>query len=139
MHYKATIIGRLGRDPELKTIPSGATVCNAAVAVTETWKDKNGERQEKTIWIDVEAWGKTGENFAKYHEKGDLVYLEGQPGARAYTKDGEAVPVATFRMLGFEFVKAKSSANPKPSTAPGPHASKPEPSVAGDGDDDLPF
>lgn len=134
--YKATLIGRLGRDPELKTLSSGATVCNLAVAETETWKDKNGERQERTTWIDCEAWGKTGEILNQYLSKGDRVYFEGRPGARAYVKDGEAKEVHTFRVERFEFINDKKDSGPsQPARNTQPAAA----TTTNGNDEDLPF
>jgi len=86
---KVILIGNLGADPELKFTPSGQSVCNLRLATTEKWKNKDGEKQEKTEWHRVTVWGKQAENCAKYLEKGRPVYVEGQLQTRSYDKDGQ--------------------------------------------------
>src|SRR5437762_3177861 len=86
---KVIIIGNLGADPELKATPSGTSVCNMRIATTETWKDKGGQKQEKTEWHRVTVWGVMGENCAKYLAKGRSVYVEGRLETRSYEKDGQ--------------------------------------------------
>jgi single-strand DNA-binding protein len=86
---KAMLIGNLGADPELKYMPSAKAVCNLRIATTETWKDKSGQKQEKTEWHRVTAWGTTAENCAKYLSKGKPVYIEGRIETRQYEKNGE--------------------------------------------------
>ena len=87
---KVQIIGRLGQDPETKTLDSGATVCNFSVAVNETWKDKQGEKQERTEWCRVQTWNKLAELCAKYLSKGREAYVEGKLRTRSWeTQSGE--------------------------------------------------
>ena len=69
---KAILIGRLGKDPELKYTPGGKAVCNFSLATSEKWKDQSGEVQEKTEWHRCLAWGKIAENAAKWLSKGKL-------------------------------------------------------------------
>lgn len=75
---KAIIIGNLGADPELRETGGGAPVCNFRVATNETWTDKSGERQERTEWHPVVAWGKLAELCAQYLKKGRSAYVEGK-------------------------------------------------------------
>ena len=75
---KAILIGNLGRDPELRYTQSGQAVVNFSIATSENWTDKNGERQERTEWHRIVAWGKTGELCAQYLSKGRTVYIEGR-------------------------------------------------------------
>jgi len=76
---KVTLIGNLGRDPDVRTTNSGDKVCNLSLATAESWKDKNsGERKEKTEWHRVVLFGKLAEIAEKYLAKGSKVYLEGQ-------------------------------------------------------------
>ncbi|MFP6623974.1 MAG: single-stranded DNA-binding protein [Myxococcota bacterium] len=75
---KAILIGNLGRDPELRYTQSGQAVVNFSIATSENWTDKGGERQERTEWHRVVAWGKTGELCAQYLSKGRTVYVEGR-------------------------------------------------------------
>ena len=75
---KAILIGNLGRDPELKYTQSGQAVVNFSIATSENWTDKSGEKQERTEWHRIVAWGKTGELCAQYLSKGRTVYVEGR-------------------------------------------------------------
>lgn len=76
---QVNLIGNLGRDPEIKTLPGGDTVCNFSIACSETWKDKNtGERKESTEWVNVVIFGKLAEIAGQYLQKGSQVYLRGK-------------------------------------------------------------
>jgi single-strand DNA-binding protein len=76
---KATIIGNLGRDPELRSTQDSTQVANISVATSEAWTDKQtGERRERTEWHRVTAWGKLAEIVGQYLHKGSKVYLEGK-------------------------------------------------------------
>lgn len=86
---KAQIIGNLGRDPEVAYLPSGEAVAKLAVATTEGWKDKSGERKEETTWHRVTFFGRLAEVCSEYLSKGSAVYVEGKIKTRKYTdKDG---------------------------------------------------
>jgi single-strand DNA-binding protein len=87
---KVILIGNLGRDPEVRYMPSGDAVANISIATTETWKDKNGEKQEKTEWHRVAMFGKTAEIAGEYLKKGSQVYIEGRLETRKWTdKEGQ--------------------------------------------------
>jgi len=86
---KVILVGNLGADPELKYTPSSRPVCNLRIATTEVFKDKGGQRQEKTEWHRITVWGDTAENAAKYLSKGRSVYIEGKLQTRSYDKDGQ--------------------------------------------------
>ena len=87
---KAIIIGRLGKDPEVRFMPNGDAVANFTFATSETWKDKtSGEKKEKTEWHRIVAFGKLAENCGKYLTKGSQIFLEGRLQTRKWTdKDG---------------------------------------------------
>src|SRR6266545_3221827 len=86
---KVIIIGNLGRDPETRYMPEGAAITNISVATTEVWKDKNGEKQEKTEWHRVAFFGKLAEIAGEYLKKGSQVYVEGRLQTRKWQdKDG---------------------------------------------------
>ena len=90
MVNKATIIGYLGKDPELRHTQSGNSVCNFSVATTEKWRGQDGNMQEQTTWHNIVVWGKTAENCERYLAKGRLVYVEGRIQNRSYeNKQGE--------------------------------------------------
>lgn len=75
---RAQIIGNLTRDPELRTIPSGQSVCGFAVATNRRWKDKDGNTKEDTQYHEVSVWGKLGELASQMLSKGKKVYIEGR-------------------------------------------------------------
>lgn len=78
MHNKITLIGRLGKDPELKQFEDGNKVCSFSIATHENYKDKNGEWQQKTEWHRVVCWGKTAGIVADNYVKGDTMLVEGK-------------------------------------------------------------
>lgn len=87
---KAIIIGNLGKDPEMRYMPSGDAICNFSLATTDSWKDKNGEKQEKTEWHRIAMFGKLAEIAGEYLKKGSQVYVEGRIQTRKWTnKDGQ--------------------------------------------------
>ena len=89
MLNKVILIGRLGRDPEVRYMPNGEAVCNFSVATSESWKDSNGQKQERSEWHNVTMYRKLAEIAGKYLTKGSQVYLEGKIQSRKYQgKDG---------------------------------------------------
>src|SRR5208282_40365 len=103
---KVILVGRLGRDPDVRFTPSGQSVANFSVATDETFKDRAGERQKHTEWHRIVLWGKLAEIAQKYLNKGSLVYLEGRIRAREYTDRDQNKRTSfdiicnTLRMLG---------------------------------------
>jgi single-strand DNA-binding protein len=86
---KVILVGHLGADPDLRYTASGGAVCELRLATSESWKDKGGEKQERTEWHRIIVWGKTGEACAKYLAKGRMAYVEGRIQSRSYDdKDG---------------------------------------------------
>jgi single-strand DNA-binding protein len=86
---KAIIIGNLGRDPEVRYLPSGQSVANFSVATSESFNDKSGNRQERTDWHNIVVYGKQAELCGQYLKKGRQVYVEGRISYREYeAKDG---------------------------------------------------
>ena len=86
---KVILVGHLGADPDMRYTPSGNGVCELRVATSESWNDKNGQRQERTEWHRVVVWGKRAEVCSKYLAKGRQVYVEGRIQTRSYDdKDG---------------------------------------------------
>lgn len=89
MLNKATLIGNVGSDPEVKTMPSGDKVANLSLATSERWKDKStGERKEKTEWHRVVVFGKLADVVESYVKKGSKLYIEGKIQTRKWEKDG---------------------------------------------------
>lgn len=86
---KVILIGNLGRDPEVRYLPSGDAVANLNIATTEKWKDKGGQMQEQTEWHRVAFFGRQAEICGEYLRKGSSVYIEGRLQTRKYTdKEG---------------------------------------------------
>ena len=75
---RVQLIGRLGKDPETRALPSGKKVCAFSLAVDSRWKNGNGEIKEATEWFPIETWGRLGEVCNQYLSKGRLVYVEGR-------------------------------------------------------------
>lgn len=74
---RVILIGRLGKDPEVRSTPSGTSVAKFTLATDERYTDRNGDKQERTEWHNVVAWGKLGEICGQYLKKGKLVYIDG--------------------------------------------------------------
>ena len=77
MINKVILVGRLGKDPEIRSTPGGTSVAKFTIATDERYTDKSGEKQERTEWHNITAWGKLGEICGQYLKKGKLVYIEG--------------------------------------------------------------
>lgn len=103
---KVMLIGNLGKDPEMRYLPNGDAVTNITMATTETWKDKNGAKQEKTDWHRVTFYRKLAEIAGEYLTKGRSVYVEGRMETRKWTdKEGverytTEVIASDMRMMG---------------------------------------
>lgn len=87
---KVMLIGRLGKDPEVRYTSDGTTVANFTMATSEEWKDKNtGEKQERTEWHKIVAWRRLGEICGEYLRKGSQIYIEGKLQTRSWEdRDG---------------------------------------------------
>ena len=103
---KVILVGRLGRDPETRYTGGGQAVANFTMATDESYKDKNGERQKRTEWHRITAWGKLAEICQQYLKKGTMVYIEGRIQSREWQdKEGQKrtsfeIVASNFRMLG---------------------------------------
>jgi len=87
---KVILVGNLGVDPEVRFTPSGQAVANFRIATSESWKDKDGQKQERTEWHRIVVWGKLGELCGEYLKKGRQVYLEGRLQTREWNdKEGK--------------------------------------------------
>ena len=86
---KVILVGRLGKDPEVRHLESGASVANFPIATSEVYKDRNtGERKEQTEWHNIVLWRGLADVAEKYLNKGDMVYIEGKLRTRSWEKDG---------------------------------------------------
>jgi single-strand DNA-binding protein len=131
------LVGRLGKDPELKYTNSNKAVCKLSVATSLIYKDASGQRHEDTEWHMVEAWDAAAENCAKYLAKGRLVAVQGRIKTESYDKGGVKVYATKIVANTVSFLdsdggaKAQRPAGPKPQGGPAP-------APAG-ADDDMPF
>ncbi len=104
MYQRITIIGNLGRDPEMRYLPSGQAVTNISVATNRRYTDSNGQRVDETAWFRVSVWGNQAENVNQYLQKGSKVLVEGRlrpdpetGGPRVYTR-GDGSSGASFEI-----------------------------------------
>jgi single-strand DNA-binding protein len=87
---KVILVGRLGKDPEIRFTQGGKAVANFSIATDESYKNSDGEKVKKTEWMNIVVWGNSVEAFVQpYLHKGDLVYIEGKLQTRSWEKDGE--------------------------------------------------
>ena len=155
---KVILVGRLGKDPETRYMTSGEAVTNATLATSENWKDKSGEKQEKTEWHNLVFYRKLAEIAGEYLKKGSLIYVEGKLQTRKWqTKEGQdryTTEIVVSEMLGSKSDGGDQGhqndgdqgqqAAPARSSAPAKSASLPAASsgsggFAGSFDDDIPF
>ncbi len=155
MINKVTLVGNLGRDPELRRLESGAAVAQFSIATTENYKDRNGEWQSSTEWHDIVLWRNLAERAESQLKKGMLIYLEGKLSTRKWEdKDGNPrktteVVGSYLRILnrreeqaggGYQPSPQSSAAQPNPSTSPtGGSQESAAPTKSEAGNDDLPF
>jgi single-strand DNA-binding protein len=147
---KVILIGNLGRDPEVRYMPSGDAVATLNLATTEKWKDKSGEAQEQTEWHRISFFGRQAEICGEYLRKGSSIYVEGRLQTRKWT-DKEGVERYTTEIRGdrMQMLGGRSGATGFDNTAREPEvaiapsaAGKPAPKKSGgfdDLDDDIPF
>jgi single-strand DNA-binding protein len=155
---KVILIGRLGKDPETRYMTNGEAVTNATLATSENWKDKSGEKQEKTEWHNLVFYRRLAEIAGEYLKKGSQIYVEGKLQTRKWqTKEGQdryttEIIVNEMTMLGgkssgsgsFEVVEnERSESRPsKPAASSGSAPAKAAPAAKGsfdNFDDDIPF
>ena len=98
MYQSVTVIGHLGRDPEMRYTSSGVAVTNFSVATSRKWTDAAGTQQERTTWFKISAWRKLAEVCNQYLHKGQLVMVEGEVDASAYTPKDGGEPRATLEL-----------------------------------------
>ncbi len=140
---KVILIGRLGQDPELKYTPGGRPVASFTLATNERWTTQDGQKQEKTTWHKIVAWGKQAEVINEYCRKGKQIYIEGRIDNRSYDdKEGNKRYISEVIIQNFQFLGSRddTGGHDRPASAPSqaggvsapPDGAPPE-------DDDLPF
>lgn len=150
---RATLIGRLGADPELRSMPSGEQVANFSIATSEKWKDKqSGEKQERTEWHRISFFGALAKVAGDWLHKGSQVYIEGQIRTRKW-QDKQGNDRYSTEIIGRELIMlgSKSESQGSGATGGGGRSSSPAqqpqqrqaPAPSGGGhddmDDDIPF
>jgi len=137
MINKVILVGRLGKDPEVRHLENGAVVANFSVATSERYKDKDGNRQEKTDWHNVVVWRQLAEIAEKYLRKGSLVYIEGKIRTRSWDdKDGNKKYTTEVVAENFQMLDRKRDETSGPVEEP----EMPAEATAGEETkDDLPF
>lgn len=144
------MIGRLGRDPEVRYMPNGDAAVNISLAVGKKWKDKaTGEMKEQTTWVPFSFFGKTAELISQYAKKGSQMRANGEFSVRKYNdkETGSERYITEVRGQDFQLLGAKpegAGGAPAPARAPAPAAARaPAPAPSGGGfgamDDDIPF
>lgn len=146
---KVILIGNLGRDPEIRYMPSGDAMVNINIATTDNWKDKNGEKQEKTEWHRIVMFGKVAEIAGEYLKKGSQAYFEGRLQTRKWTdKEGQErytteVVADRMQMLGSRSGGTSRAMDDQPNSAPASSRKPAESSASAGGfddmEDDIPF
>lgn len=105
---KVMLIGRLTRDPESRSTSSGQTVVQLGVAVNRTYTRRDsGEKVEETAFVDVEAWGRTGETIARYLKRGRQIFIEGRLKFDSWEKDGQRRSKLSVVCENFQFIDSQ--------------------------------
>jgi single-strand DNA-binding protein len=127
---KVILLGRIGKDPEVRVLEGNRKVARLSLATSETYKDKTGQKVENTEWHNIEFWGPQADVIDSYVKKGNMLYVEGKIRTRSYDgKDGQKKYVTDIVGQSLTLMGA------------GKQEAKPEPVAAGEVDDsdDLPF
>jgi single-strand DNA-binding protein len=147
---KVILIGRLGKDPELKYTPSGTPVAKFTLATDEVFKDRSGEQQRRTEWHNIVAWNKLAEICGEYLTKGKQVYIEGSIRSRQWEdqagnkRTAYDIVARQMTMLGSRADSERAAAaaaasgteRPAPPAPAAPDEASPEPEIT---DEDIPF
>lgn len=129
---RVMLIGNVGKDPELKTTPTGKSTLELRIATSESWTDKNsGEKTTKTEWHSVVFWGKGAEIIKQFVTKGQKLYVEGKLQTREWEKDGKKNYKTEIVCSDFQFLSPKGGGGEYH-----PSDNSPTPPAT---DDDLPF
>ncbi len=138
---KAIVIGRLTRDPEMRTTPNGQTVANFSIATSTSWKGQDGQQQEKTEYHNIVAWGRRGEVIGQYVTKGQELYVEGRLETRSWDdKDtGKKMYRTEIVLENFEFgAKPGGAQNNAGGYAAAPQQSQPAAPAAEQKKEEIP-
>lgn len=140
---KVILVGRLGKDPEVRNLENGATVANFTMATSETYRDKTtGDKKEITEWHNIVLWRGLADIAAKYLHKGDMVYIEGKLRTRSWEKEG--VTRYTTEVVGDNMTMLSTKPSGSAQTeyapsAPATRSSSEDSRMSDSTSDDLPF
>jgi len=134
---KIVLVGHLGADPESRFTPSGVAVSTFNMATNESWKNKEGEYEDRTEWHRIVLYGKAAETASEYMKKGQLAYVEGRIRTRSW-EDKDGMTRYTTEVLGDRFTMLGRKSENK-STAPAETGASASAGGGGGDDDDLPF
>ena len=132
---KVQLIGNLGKDPELKYTSAGVAVATFSIATSDSWKDQEGNAQERTEWHNIVAWRKLAEICGEWLKKGKRVYIEGRLQTRNYEKDGVKryiTEIVADQLIMLDGGGGQRSTNGSEAEAPAADAAPAK-------EDDLPF
>jgi single-strand DNA-binding protein len=137
---KVMLIGNLGRDPELRYTTSGVAVATFGLATNESWRDQDGNVQEKTEWHNIVAWRKLAEICGEWLKKGKKVYVEGRLQTRSYDDRNTGTKKYMTEIVADSIIMLDSRGATAEGGGPPPaSAGSPAPKSAAKEDDDLPF
>jgi len=142
---KIMLIGNLGKDPEIKTLESGVKVASFSIATSENWKDKEGNKQEKTEWHNIVLWRGLAEVAEKFLKKGNTVFIEGKSTTRSWDdKDGNKrytteVVGNNMQMMGGKQGGKKDNGDPGPTEGQQKQSIEMPKQNQGMEPDDMPF
>ena len=146
---KVTLLGNLGKDPEIKFLPSGQAVANFSIATTERFKDKDGQWQDRTEWHNIVAYGRTAEIVRDYVKKGNKLYVDGRLTTRSWDDKDTGKKVYRTEIVVNDLVLIGGrgdgeggggySSNRQSSSSQGSYAQAAPDYDTGITDDDIPF
>ncbi len=141
---KVILLGRLGRDPNVRYLPDGKPVASFGLATTEQWKDKNGEKQSRTEWHQIKLFGRLADIASQYLKKGSLAYFEGRieseegTDSHGVTRRYYNIVCHEMKMIGGQSNDGAQNSN-EPTPAPPGRSSNTSPVVNDLNDEDIPF
>jgi len=138
---KVMLIGNLGKDPELRFTSSGVPVATFTIATNESWKDQEGNLQERTEWHNIVAWRKLAEICGEWLKKGKKVYIEGRIQTRSYDDKNTGAKKYITEIVADSMIMldGKGSGGASAEGPAAAAAAAPEPASGGASNDDLPF
>jgi single-strand DNA-binding protein len=142
---KVILIGNLGRDPEVRYTPSGTAVANFSLATTENWTNRDGQKESRTEWHRIVAWGRLGEICGEYLSKGSQVYIEGSIQTNEWEdQEGNKRKTSEIRAWRMQMLGSRAQAEPLSAESPGPvtkteASALPRTAPSGPTEDDIPF